>query len=201
MKIDLTDKEIAMLTQYANVYDDERDFDGTREPIVLVQVPVWTPADSYNADKTEWFDEINHHAFTDKEELEEFLYQQLSHNAPDNSLTEKERLNLRNHVDYILALLTFDKESEYEDEHHGIHITPWNFAKSWRTVAYFLTRKEADDYVRYQGHNLTEPRVYTDCAGYSNYGDYPIAIALLKRLGEQLLQGNPEPNEKGEPNL
>lgn len=36
-------------------------------------------------------------------------------------------------------------------------------------VAFFLTKKDAEDYLKYQAHNLNEPYIYTFCMGYSNW--------------------------------
>ena len=35
-------------------------------------------------------------------------------------------------------------------------------------VAFFLTRKGADEYLRYQSHNMKEPYIYTFYSGYGN---------------------------------
>lgn len=35
-------------------------------------------------------------------------------------------------------------------------------------VAFFLTRKGAEEYLQYQSHNLTEPYIYTFYSGYAN---------------------------------
>ena len=44
------------------------------------------------------------------------------------------------------------------------------YCKDWKTVAYFLTLKDAEDYMRYQSHNLGECRLYVDTVGYDNRG-------------------------------
>lgn len=62
----------------------------------------------------------------------------------------------------------------------------------YENVAYFFIRDEAKDYMKYQGHNLTSPRVYTFGPGYSNYGDYVPFWNLLMSIGQKLneVKGN-----------
>lgn len=59
-------------------------------------------------------------------------------------------------------------------------------------VAFFFIRDEAKDYMRYQGHNLTSPRIYTFGPGYANYGDYVPFWNLLMSIGQKLneVKGN-----------
>lgn len=49
-------------------------------------------------------------------------------------------------------------------------ITPEEVTKiySQRFTALFFTRKGAEDYLKYQKHNLTEPFIYTHYSGYAN---------------------------------
>ena len=44
------------------------------------------------------------------------------------------------------------------------------YCRDWKTVAYFLTLEDAEDYMRYQSHNLGECRLYVDTVGYDNRG-------------------------------
>lgn len=45
-----------------------------------------------------------------------------------------------------------------------------NLAYNWKTIAYFLSLKEAKEYQQYQKHNLGVSRIYADYVGYSNRG-------------------------------
>ncbi|MED3550166.1 hypothetical protein [Cytobacillus praedii] len=58
----------------------------------------------------------------------------------------------------------------------------------WEKVAFFFIRDEAKRYMKYQKHNLNEPRVYTYSAGYANYGDFVPFRELLLSIGQQLNQ-------------
>lgn len=42
----------------------------------------------------------------------------------------------------------------------------------YRTKAIFFILDEAKKYIKYRGHNLTNPRTYTVGAGYANKGEY-----------------------------
>lgn len=62
----LTAEEIKMLTQYASVYESERETDATATPIVLVQTKVKHYASNeYTADGKEFRIEINGHNLTE----------------------------------------------------------------------------------------------------------------------------------------
>jgi hypothetical protein len=48
-----------------------------------------------------------------------------------------------------------------------------------KTVAYFLSEKEAQEYLKYQKHNLCDGRIYVDNIGYNNNG---LTADLLKEI-------------------
>lgn len=50
---------------------------------------------------------------------------------------------------------------------------------TYKTKAYFLSYQEAKEYMEYQKHNLTFPRIYEDYIGYRNYGSLAKLINLL----------------------
>lgn len=56
----------------------------------------------------------------------------------------------------------------------------------YENVAFFLILEEAKNYMKYQSHNLREPRTYSYSAGYSNEGEYHHFWNLLFALGEKL---------------
>jgi hypothetical protein len=56
----------------------------------------------------------------------------------------------------------------------------------YETVAVFFILDEARNYLKYQGHNLTNPRTYTIGAGYANKGEYHHFWELLFSIGQQL---------------
>ncbi|WP_390621039.1 hypothetical protein [Brevibacillus massiliensis] len=72
---------------------------------------------------------------------------------------------------------------------YGVHIQ----AIAWREeyyekVAPFFILEEAKRYMKYQGHNLHSPRVYTYGMGYGDQGEYGHFWELLMTIGKQLNQ-------------
>jgi len=56
------------------------------------------------------------------------------------------------------------------------------FEYYFQTVAYFLTDVEAKKYIKYQRHNLANPRTYVDWVGYDNRGMLTGLMELLNIL-------------------
>jgi hypothetical protein len=78
---------------------------------------------------------------------------------------------------------------DYSDYFEVYGVEPVVFAweeEDYEDVAFFFILEEARRYIKYQGHNLKEPRTYTYDAGYSNEGEYHHFWDLLFKLGEQL---------------
>lgn len=163
MNIELTEREIMFLKQYAQVYKQERSIDCTADPIVVVEDVDYLVAGDGFGDKTvyAWDDE----EYNSLEELKEDL--------KENGFSEN------------------DIEAFCEDlDDFGIcknnEIQKYSVHRIYKPIAYFLTRAEADRYVEYQSHNLKEPRVYTRYCGYANSGDLQCLYKLLLRIGKQL---------------
>lgn len=72
---------------------------------------------------------------------------------------------------------------------NGIEIGRFGVTWKWDPVAYFLTRKEADDYRKYQSHNLGVSRTYTRSIGYRNSGDLAVLLPLLLKMGNEIKGG------------
>lgn len=187
----LSEEEVRMLKQYALLYDTERKLDGTNDPIVLIQNKVkhYTSGDYHNdgKDYEVMIDTYNYteDGLVDINELREILAENLIDFEEDqNKVTEI--------LDDIFDDLTgFYSKDEIEiTEPVCVKIKAHYYKWDYKTVAYFFTRKEADDYVKYQAHNLHSPRVYTDYAGYGNEGDFPVFQKLLRRMGEMLNANN-----------
>ena len=58
----------------------------------------------------------------------------------------------------------------------------------YRNVSHHFSLKEAKAYIKYQSHNLKQPRTYTVDPGYSNSGDYEPFWDLLMAIGTKLLE-------------
>lgn len=52
----------------------------------------------------------------------------------------------------------------------------------YEDVAFFLTDKDAKEYMEYQSHNLTNPRTYAHSCGYSNKGLLPKLMDMLIKI-------------------
>lgn len=71
----------------------------------------------------------------------------------------------------------------------GCYIT--YLALFWEEKSIFLTRKEAEEYMRYQSHNLTDrARIYVKSPGYDNRGKFPKFLDLLTE--EDVIESNVE---------
>ena len=65
-----------------------------------------------------------------------------------------------------------DYSSEYEPQIIEIEY-------DWKTIAYFLTEKDAKEYQQYQSHNLGVSRIYVVSPGYDNRGSFDKLLHLL----------------------
>lgn len=204
MKINLTEKEKEFLRQYAEVFEEERKKDATVDPIVIVETRVkdyTNPCYGYDGEEFEL--EINGLRISENteinslESLEELIrnyFEEDIQNTPEDDWFSKEDYEeeLEDCIDDMISCFEYSAEDEFTydscDFNFKIYIKEHYYKYEYKPVAYFLTRKEAEKYVQYQSHNLCYPRVFTAYAGYRNYGDYPVLIALLKRMGEELLK-------------
>lgn len=195
MKLHITKEEESMLKQYASVYRKERDEDLTADPIVIVE-----DSTSIRVNQKDDYDQKKYCLYIDEE-----LY-------TDEDLSKTEILSVLKHVmnelnvdpgviDSTLEkigtiinneLLEIKCELTLEDTE--ISIEAHYYKENRQPKAYFFTKKEARNYMKYQAHNLRNPRIFTANAGYDNRGDYPILQRLLLRIGEELLCD--ERNEK-----
>lgn len=167
MNIELTEKEIGFLKQYANVFRQERDFDCTADPIVMVEdIEEYVAADGYG-DKTVYA--LDGETYYSIDELKKAL---IENDYSENDIS--------------------DICDDLKEQGHCIHneIQKYSVHINYRPIAYFLTRAEADKYVKYQSHNLRKPRVYTRSCGYANSGDLQCMYRLLLKMGQQLNQND-----------
>lgn len=167
MEIKLNEREIEFLKQYAQVYDEEREKDGTRDPLVVVEdVEEIITEDGYEDEIRYCWDE---ETYKNIEELKEALVEEDGH-------TKEE-------IEEIIEEL-----EEYGEALQG-SIKKFSVIIKYKPIAYFLTRKEAEKYCNYQKHNLKKPRVYTRYMGYANNGDLQCIANLVLNIGKQLVEG------------
>ncbi|AFV21776.1 MULTISPECIES: hypothetical protein [Bacillus] len=68
---------------------------------------------------------------------------------------------------------------------------------AWRKESYvdkaiFFIKPQAEAYMKYQAHNLNEPRIYAKGPGYANDGDFVPFRNLLFSIGSELVKGDAE---------
>ena len=164
MNIQLTERELHFLKQYAEVYESERDIDVTNAPIIVVEVQEEIPADiEYGYYKVTYVWDME--SYNSEAELEEAL--------SENDFTSEEINNILTELEETEEALIGSIRKVY------VNII-------YNPVAYFLTRAEAERYCQYQKHNLKNPRIYSRYIGYANNGDLSCFMGLLLRMGKEL---------------
>lgn len=206
MNFNLTKEEKEFLKQYAEVFEEERKRDATVDPIVIVETRVkdyTNPCYGYDGEEFEL--EIDGLRISEnseissleslEEEIRNYFEAELQRsNDEEQEDDDEEDLeeDLEECIDEMISCFEYGEDDEFVWDGYKldskVYIKKHYYKYEYLPVAYFLTRKEAEKYVNYQSHNLCYPRVFTAYAGYRNYGDYPVLIALLKRMGEELLK-------------
>lgn len=189
MKLHITKDEENMLKQYASVYRKERDEDLTADPIVIVEDSVSVRVNQHDDyDQKKYCLYIDEELYTeddvDKTEILSVLKDVMENLNVDpgviNSTVEEIRNIVNNELLEVKCELTLEDTEIIIEVHY--------YKENRQPKAYFFTKKEARNYMKYQAHNLRNPRIFTANAGYDNRGDYPILQRLLLRIGEELLQ-------------
>lgn len=188
MKLHITKDEESMLKQYASVYRKERDEDLTADPIVIVEDSVSVRVnqhDDYDQKKYSLYidEELYTEKDVDKTEILSVLKNVMENLNVDPGVIDSTVEEIRN----IVSNELLEVKCELTLEDTEIIIEAHYYKENWQPKAYFFTKKEAKNYMKYQAHNLRNPRIFTANAGYDNRGDYPILQRLLLRIGEELL--------------
>lgn len=188
--ISITDRLADFLKQYASVYDEERKTDWTNDPIVCVENKRKSyTSDDYSFDGCEYSVWINDYdltedgLFLDIKEVAKGIGEYLkdNHNMDNEKIEE-----IIDDMELQLDGFYHSNEWEYDEDNIKIEVKIHYYKHYYEPVAYFLTRKEAEDYVKRQEHNLKSPRVYTKYMGYSNQGDLLELMKFGKQLGKIL---------------
>ncbi|MFJ8528344.1 hypothetical protein [Bacillus sp. NPDC094106] len=119
-----------------------------------------------------WFSLIGEIAHIEIESYEEMLNNEYK-NPYDELIT------VENYHDYFRVFDVKMPEIEWRKE-------------SYVDVATFFIEQKAKDYMKYQAHNLNEPRVFTKGPGYANDGDFIPFRNLLFSVGTELVKGEKE---------
>lgn len=146
---------------------------GTREPIYKVQSKTYVPSDDrFGYDKVELVINIggDYESFENLEKIKEHY-------------TEEYFENTKKYNDFIEMIdncydifevpekfeelkLDYGSYEECEFKYDDIFLFYSNIV--WIDKAFFLTYKEAEEYMQYQKHNLGYCRIYVDYPGYAN---------------------------------
>lgn len=203
IELELNDVELYYLKQYAKVYEKERKVDLTSNPIVLVQNTSYRHSFGDNPYDKDGYDlTINCNLITEDNPI--FSYEEVfnviiqeAEKRIEAKYTNKEeqkeikkkfldelldfKYDVKHYSDYYIACRFDSKYIEFKVE---IDMYPYEII--YDTVAYFLTREEAEKYIEKQKHNLKNPRIYTVSAGYNNFSDYTTLSNLLLNIGKKL---------------
>ena len=173
-------------------YEGSKDNVGTRNPLHLVQTREERVVDPVfdDPDKVKYI--VPDECYEEYESLQELIkghykyskcpIEIVSFDEAYEASGEDEFIDVNGEEQVIfdeddyLAAYGIDKKSYYK-VHTCYH---------YRTVAIFFILDEAKKYMKYQGHNLTNPRTYTVDAGYSNKGEYHHFWQLLFDVGKNL---------------
>lgn len=156
-----------MIKQYAAVFKEERKKDCTANPIVVVESKeAQVSKEGYHDDYAYVYEEADR-MFYSPSELTSYLQEWEDWSTED------------------IEELAFNDKKALKKK--GIKRFPVVF--HYRPVAFFLTRKEAIAYTKYQGHNLGTTRVYSHYVGYGNHGDLEKVLPELVKLGHLLNEG------------
>lgn len=82
----------------------------------------------------------------------------------------------------------------YDDyfEYYGLESSDYEIVcrkPYWENRAYFFIRDQAEQYLKYQKHNLGKAQIYTESPGYANYGEYDTFYDTLLRIGKAVYNG------------
>ncbi len=196
--INLTEEEAMFLKQYSDVFSSEEKIHGTRDPLHIVQTMRRKSINGECCDSS------------DIDSIEFVIYARAKRTHQECSkITE---LRFDNHDDMRVAAIDWiksnhvysDRAEDYFNETDddycseivfesknglaSLTIERLYFSEFYTNVAYFLTKKEALQYISDQRHNLSKPRVYTACmSGHrSKDGDLASLSKLLLRMGKNL---------------
>lgn len=145
----------------------------TRNPIYKVQKNTWAVGSVDDFAKEEIM--VDCETFLTLEQIQKGeLDSYVEYHAPFEEDVESINSSLKecSSLEEVLEILEENEICIYRDE---IVYSK----KDWEDQAYFLTHKEAEDYTRYQKHNLGESRIYVDAPGYGNNGSFDKFLQIL----------------------
>lgn len=167
----LKDEEVELLKQYSKVFLHERKKDFTSLPLVKVVDQKWVMTASECGERLFYRCKTNEdqEIYETQEELLKFVQE---HEA-DLDIIGGIMQDIQEHGAYYAR---------------GFWIESIPVRRQFNDVAYFITLKEAAEYIEYQKHNLKEPSIVSCHLGHGNKGELPVMLHMLLRLGSHLNQ-------------
>lgn len=191
--ISLTDEQEKYLKEFSSKQcEGSKDNVGTHQPLHLVQTrdEVVVDPDYEDADKEQYHVDDWGEDYDSPQDLIVAYWEQQDEECPIKIVTYDEAYAQDEFMDVTGEGQVIVDEDDYlaaygiaEEFYHKV-----NIGYRYRTVATFFILDEAKKYLKYQGHNLTNPRTYTVGGGYSNKGEYHHFWELLFKIGENLNQ-------------
>jgi len=178
--IQVTDEQYEMMKELSNLRKTQ-DNRATRDPIWLVQTErsrVCNEEYTYG-EKTAWVivDEGGNELCSSLWSMENNIEGVKNHIDGEDLLEE-----LKDEVKQIEALNEVDDIWNIVESLPDLDLRYVCIEYYYETIATFLTDQEAKAYIKYQSHNLTNPRTYVDYVGYSNRGYLPKLMNMLLDL-------------------
>jgi hypothetical protein len=164
LEIELNEKETRYLKRYVKLRDLEKVVSGTANPIVVVEERKHMLVDGERgADDRVYALEGVAELFRTEEELIDYISDDIKSVIGGEAPSNPS-------LSYTI-----------EDIYVSYYYEP---------VAYFLTRKEANDYLANQKHNLSgHARVYSRCLNLNAGGELDTIMGLIRRIGEATVGG------------
>jgi len=191
IEIELTENQEKFLKIFAEKqYSGAKDNVCTCDPIHCVQQKRYHVFD-YDSGLGEYLDEEMYEIiflydvddtveFKTAAKLVEYFYS-FEDNEPPSKIVDFDDSGCFDYQDYF-------EKYKIDDEYYRVLFQ----VAYWEDTAFFWILDEAKEYLKYQKHNLNEPRTYTKSGGYANHGSYVPFRDLLMKIGVQLNQEGEE---------
>lgn len=101
--------------------------------------------------------------FYEKEEVIKYIEKEIE----DGKLKEDILIKLKEKYIDLDEIAIILEKNEFFDRANHVFVDV-----EYKDKAYFLTREEAEEYIKRQNYNLNNPRIYVDTTGYSNYSAF-----------------------------
>lgn len=179
IQVNLTEEQVFFLRQFAEKQKPGlHDNLGTHKPLHIVQTKIIDHVfDDGNSGERAFFSPNSQKFYESEVELIEDISGLESHEIRPYEDAEYDDIN-------DVYITSYQKYFEAYDV-EGMVVS---VVERWRDVSYHFTLVEAKKYIKYQGHNLNDPRTYTVAPGYANKGDYEPFWDLLMTIGTQLVE-------------